>query len=76
MTASSGASYLYRSVNGGKAWHTTTFNDGGLAFSDFAFISPTTGYLVHFSGIPIIAYSRGLMKTVDAGAHWKKVTIP
>lgn len=76
MTAASGASYLYRSVNAGKSWQTTTYFDGGLDFRDFAYVSASTGYLIHFGGIPIIAYTMGLMKTADAGAHWKKVTIP
>src|ERR1700761_3032504 len=37
MAAASGASYLYRSVNGGKTWQTTTFTDGGLNFRDLAY---------------------------------------
>jgi photosystem II stability/assembly factor-like uncharacterized protein len=76
LTATSGASFLYRSGNGGKGWQTTTLSDGGLGFRDVAYVSATTGYLIHFGGIPFIAYTMGLMKTVDAGAHWKKVTIP
>lgn len=76
MTAASGASYLYRSTNGGRTWRTTTYSDGGLDFRDFAFVSATTGYLIHFGGTPVIAYSMGLMKTANAGAHWTKVTIP
>jgi photosystem II stability/assembly factor-like uncharacterized protein len=76
VTATSGASYLYRSANGGKSWGTTELLDGGLGFRDLAFVSATTGYLVHFNSIPIIAYSLGLMKTVNAGRHWTKVAIP
>lgn len=76
LTATSGASYLYRSADGGKTWQTTTYFDGGLGFRDLAFVSATTGYFVHFGSIPVLAYSMGLMKTVNAGAHWKKVTIP
>jgi len=76
LTATSGASFLYRSANGGKAWQTTTFFDGGLGFRDEAYVSATTGYLIHFEGSPVIAYSKGLLKTADAGLHWKKVTIP
>lgn len=76
MTAASGASYLYRSTNGGGTWRTTTYFDGGLDFRDLAFVSATTGYLIRFGGTPVIAYSMGLMKTMNAGAHWTKVTIP
>ncbi len=76
MTAASGASYLYRSVNGGATWRTTTYADGGLDFRDLAFVSASTGYLIHFSGGPVLAYGKGLLKTVNAGATWKRVAIP
>jgi hypothetical protein len=76
MTAASGASYLYRSVNGGKTWQQMTYYDGGLSFRDLAYASATTGYVIHFSGGPVIAYGLGLMKTVDAGARWETVAIP
>jgi hypothetical protein len=76
LTAASGATYLYRSVDSGKNWHTTTFFDGGLTVRDVAYVSASTGYLVHFSGDPVIAYTQGLMKTVNAGASWKSVKIP
>ncbi|MGO8957104.1 MAG: WD40/YVTN/BNR-like repeat-containing protein [Streptosporangiaceae bacterium] len=76
LTASSGASYLYRSVNGGKAWGRATYFDGGLGFRDLAYASATTGYVIHFSGGPVIAYGLGLMKTANAGATWKTITIP
>ena len=76
MTAASGASYLYRSVNAGKTWTTATYSDGGLDFRDLAFVSGTTGYLIHFSGGPVLAYGKGLLKTANAGGAWKRVTIP
>src|SRR5208283_4337750 len=37
MAAASGASFLYRSVDGGKTWQTTTYFDGGLNFRDLAY---------------------------------------
>jgi len=75
--AASGARFLYRTTDGGKTWQQQTYNDGGLEFHDLAFVSATTGYLVHFSGAnPVIAYSLGLMKTVNAGATWKTIAIP
>lgn len=76
LTAASGATYLYRSVNGGKAWQVTTFSDAGLDVRDLAYVSASTGYLIHFSGGPAIGYGKGLMKTVNAGATWKAVPIP
>lgn len=76
LTAASGASYLYRSVDGGKIWRQATYFDGGLDFRDLAYVSAITGYLVHFDGGPVIAYSEGLMKTTNAGASWQPITIP
>jgi photosystem II stability/assembly factor-like uncharacterized protein len=76
LTAISGASYLYQSVNGGAAWHRATYFDGGLSFRDLAYVTASTGYLIHFSGGPVIAYGKGLMKTVNAGASWQNVRIP
>jgi hypothetical protein len=75
MTATSGASYLYRSVDNGKTWQTATYSDGGISFRDLAYVSASTGYLVHFSGGPPLAYGLGLMKTVNAGATWQNVAI-
>jgi photosystem II stability/assembly factor-like uncharacterized protein len=76
LSAASGASYLYRSVNGGKTWSRATYLDGGLDFRDLSYVSATAGFLVHFSGGPDIAYGRGLRKTVNAGASWKTIAIP
>jgi photosystem II stability/assembly factor-like uncharacterized protein len=76
LTAVSGASYLYRSVDSGKTWRMATYFDGGLSFRDLAYASATTGYLIHFSGGPVIAYGKGLMKTTDTGASWKTIPIP
>jgi len=77
MTAASGASFLYRSADGGATWQQQTWSDGGLELSDLALVSADTGYLVHFSGAnPVIAYSLGLLKTTNAGKTWKTVAIP
>jgi hypothetical protein len=76
LTATSGASYLYRSADSGKTWGMATYFDGGLGFRDLAYASATTGYLIHFSGGPVIAYGKGLMKTANAGASWQTVPIP
>ena len=76
LTATSGASYLYRSADSGRTWRKTTYFDGGLGFRDLAYASATTGYLIHFTGNPFIVYSKGLMKTANAGATWRAVPIP
>ncbi len=76
LAASNGASFLDRSVNGGRTWQQVTYSDGGLGWRDLAYVSATTGYLVHFGGGPVIAYSQGLMKTTNAGARWQTVAIP
>jgi hypothetical protein len=76
LSGASGASYLYRSVNGGRDWHTATFYDGGLDFRDLAYVSSTTGYLIHYNGGPVLAYGLGLVKTTNAGFTWKPVAIP
>ncbi len=52
LTATSGASYLYRSADSGKTWRMATYFDGGLGFRDLAYVSATTGYLIHINGWP------------------------
>jgi len=76
LTATSGASYLYRSADSGKTWQMATYFDGGLGFRDLAYASATTGYLIHYNGGPVIANGEGLMKTANAGANWRTVPIP
>ena len=76
LTASNGASYLYRSADSGKTWQMATYFDGGLGFRDLAYASATTGYLIHYGGSLVIAYGKGLMKTTNAGASWTSVPIP
>ncbi len=76
LTATSGASYLYRSADGGKTWHRATFFDAGLGFRDLAYASASAGYLIHSTGGPVIAYGKGLLKSTNAGASWTHVPIP
>jgi len=75
LNAASGASYLDQSADGGRTWTENVYPDGGLGFADLAYASATTGYVIHFMGSPVIAYSEGLMKTTDKGGTWKTVTI-
>lgn len=76
MAAASGASYFYKTANGGKTWTRSAYNDSGTGFNDLAYVTGTTGYVVHFMGTPVIAYGLGLMKTVNAGQTWTTVSIP
>jgi photosystem II stability/assembly factor-like uncharacterized protein len=75
LNAASGASFLYQSANGGATWQTTTYDDGGLSFRDLAYVSATTGYVIHYNGGPVIAYTQGLMKTTNDGATWQNVIV-
>ena len=79
INSASGASYLYETLNGGKTWTNAVPKqgvDGGLGFADLAYVSATTGYVIHFMGTPYLAYGHGLMKTTNAGKTWTKVSIP
>ncbi|HEX4089377.1 MAG TPA: hypothetical protein VHZ33_11705 [Trebonia sp.] len=76
LVAASGATFLDRSVNGGKTWTQATFTDGGTGMRDLAYVSATTGYQVHVSDSPALAYGQGLLKTTNAGKTWRTVKIP
>jgi photosystem II stability/assembly factor-like uncharacterized protein len=75
LNVASGASFLFQSTNGGKTWTPHAYLDGGLGFNDLAYVSATTGYVIHFLGSPVIGSSDGLMKTTNAGRTWSNVTI-
>jgi photosystem II stability/assembly factor-like uncharacterized protein len=75
LNAASGASWLYQSTDGGKVWKANEYYDGGVGFNDLAYVSATTGYVVHFMGSPVIALSDGLLKTTNAGKTWASVPI-
>jgi photosystem II stability/assembly factor-like uncharacterized protein len=76
LEAASGATFLDRSVNGGKTWTQATYDDGGTGLRDLAYVSATTGYTVHVSDSPALAYGLGLLKTANAGKTWRTVKIP
>jgi photosystem II stability/assembly factor-like uncharacterized protein len=76
LEAASGATFLDRSVNGGKTWTQATYDDGGTGMRDLAYVSATTGYTVHVSDSPALAYGLGLLKTANAGKTWSTVKIP
>lgn len=82
VTAQSGASFIYRSDDGGRSWTTVDdLPDGGAGFRDLGFTTstqgvvisgePSTGSPASTDGAP--AGSRLLM-THDAGATWAAVS--
>ncbi len=75
VSASSGASVLYRSTNGGHTWTTSAMlSDGGAGLSDLAFVSPTEGVVI--DGHPADApFPDALLMTRDAGHTWSAVPI-
>jgi hypothetical protein len=71
--AASGASWLYRSVDGGRSWSTVeSYRDGGVGFSYLGFTTSTQGAAIH--GRPDAPLDQLLM-THDAGAIWRSVSI-
>jgi hypothetical protein len=72
VTAVSGASFVYRSTNGGSTWATHTFADGGAGFYDFAFVTPSFGNTVEGSPVDGPNDDR-LLETSDGGATWSPV---
>ncbi len=76
VSAASGASWLYRSTDGGATWTTAdTFNDGGIGFNDLGFTTSTQAVVIHgVPGPPSNVVSQLLM-TTDGGASWSVVPI-
>jgi len=76
VSAASGASWLYRSTDGGATWATAeTFDDGGIGFNDLGFTTATQGVVIHgVPGPPANVVSQLLM-TTDGGAIWSVVPI-
>jgi photosystem II stability/assembly factor-like uncharacterized protein len=71
VPAASGASYVYRSADGGHTWATPlSQGDGGVGYFDVGFTTATQGVAVY--GNPAQGNS-SLLMTHDAGATWKAV---
>ena len=67
VAAASGASYLYRTTDGGETWKTVfTDTGGGAPLTDLGFTDPTHGVVV-LGAIP----DAKLLVSSDAGATWK-----
>ena len=76
VSAVSGASWLYRSADGGHTWSTVqTFGDGGMGFTDLGFTTSTQGVVIHGILGPPAGEVTQLLMTHDAGASWHVVTI-
>lgn len=74
VAASSGATFVYSSFNGGLTWTTTaTFGDGGLGLSDLGFTTPLQGVVIH--GQPPYPESLQLLMTRDGGHTWGVVPV-
>jgi photosystem II stability/assembly factor-like uncharacterized protein len=70
ITATSGASFLYRTTDAGATW-TTVFEDGsgGAPIADLGFTDATHGFAV-LGTQPSV-----LLTTTDGGASWTKTAI-
>jgi hypothetical protein len=67
MAATSGASFIYRTTDGGVTWQTVFEDDsGGAALADFGFTDSTHGIAV------LRTQPAVLLTSTDGGATWKK----
>jgi len=74
--AASGASWLYRSTDGGTSWTTAeTYNDGGIGFNDLGFTTSTQGVVIHGYPGPPADFVSKLLMTTNGGATWAVVPI-
>jgi photosystem II stability/assembly factor-like uncharacterized protein len=74
IAAFSGASWLYRSNDGGQRWRTAlTEDDGGQGWEDLGFITATNGFVIHgpaFRG-RYRNWPGQLLLTGDGGRTWR-----
>lgn len=76
VASASGASFLYRSTDGGRSWNTAmAFSDGGEGFDDLAFVNVKVGVVIHFVRRTPTSQAGQLLMTRDAGANWESVAI-
>jgi len=72
LAASSGASFLDRSADGGKTWTTATYPDGGTPWNSLAYVTQAVGWVV-IDGRPLDNGSNRLLRTADAGRNWHTI---
>ena len=69
IAARSGASWVYRSADGGATWQTPLQEgDGGVGYFDLGFTTPAQGVVIY--GQPGGPAPSKLLMTRDAGATW------
>jgi photosystem II stability/assembly factor-like uncharacterized protein len=74
LAAASGASFLYRSTDGGRHWRTAlTDYDGGVGWGDLAFTSATDGAVIH--GAVTGPGSGEVLLTNDGGRTWHRTAL-
>lgn len=70
VAAASGASYLYRTEDGGATWTTVhTEPDGGAGIADLGFTTPSQGVVIFGAN----TRDSHLLATTDAGMTWTRV---
>ena len=73
LATASGASYLYRSTDGGHRWvSSVTFRDGGLGFGDLGFTTAKLGFVIRGVGTWHNKLD-DMMMTDNSGASWYRV---
>jgi hypothetical protein len=78
VTATSGADFIYTSLDGGSTWKTVTLQPGGAGLADLGFTTSTQGVVVEGhpaqqggAGIP----PASLLMSHDGGLSWQAVAI-
>ncbi len=78
IATASAASWLYRSTDAGRRWHTALFyGDGGEGWADLVFTTPTEGAVIHGPAQKDGGSSNfpgRLLLTDDGGQHWRAVS--
>jgi len=79
VAAQSGASFIYRSGDGGRSWATVEDRaDGGAGFHDLDLTTPTEGVVI-YGEADITATppsTSRLLMTHDGGTTWTPITLP
>jgi hypothetical protein len=74
VAASSGATGIDASFDGGRTWTgTLSIGDGGLGLSDLGFTTATQGVVIH--GQTTYPQSLQLLMTRDGGHEWDPVAV-
>jgi hypothetical protein len=77
IASASGASFLYRSSDGGHTWKTVeSYGDGGAGWNDIGFTTAVQGVVIHGRpGETDVVGGINLLMTHDAGTTWRVVPI-